>query len=55
LLRAGIESDLVTDIGKSVGEICFISALASTTSYLDENIGQIIANDSGRGFVRAAQ
>jgi 2-dehydropantoate 2-reductase len=39
--------------GKSVGEICFISALASTTSYLDENIGQIIASDSRQRFCKS--
>jgi 2-dehydropantoate 2-reductase len=50
-VRAGIESDLVTDIEEKVWEkYIFISALASATSYLDENIGQIIASDSSRGF-----
>lgn len=50
-VRAGIESDLVTDIEEKVWEkYIFISALASATSYLDENIGQIIGSDSSRGF-----
>lgn len=48
---AGIESYLVDNIEETIWEkFIFISALASATSYLDENIGQIIVSDSSRGF-----
>jgi 2-dehydropantoate 2-reductase len=36
---------------KRYGKIYFISALASATSYLDQNIGQIIGNDSRAIYV----
>lgn len=48
---AGIESYLVDKIEETVWEkFIFISALASATSYLDQNIGQIIGNDSSRAI-----
>jgi 2-dehydropantoate 2-reductase len=47
--KAGIESYLVDAIEDKVWEkFVFISALASATSYLDQNIGQIIAMDASR-------
>jgi 2-dehydropantoate 2-reductase len=47
---AGIESYLVDAIEETVWKNHFISALASATSYLDQNIGQIIGNDSSRAI-----
>lgn len=45
LQKAKIESYLVENIDETVWEkFIFISALASTTSYLNENIGQILNN-----------
>ena len=49
--KAGIESYLVDAIEDKVWEkFIFISALASATSYLDQNIGQIIATDASRAI-----
>ena len=48
---AGIQSNLVDDIEEKIWEkFIFISALASATAYLDQNIGEIIATDASRGF-----
>jgi 2-dehydropantoate 2-reductase len=41
---------LLMQLKKRYGKIHFISALASATSYLDQNIGQIIGNDSSRAI-----
>lgn len=49
--NAGIDSYLVDEIEEKVWEkFIFISALASATSYLNQNIGQIIANDASRAL-----
>lgn len=48
--KAGIESYLVDTIEETVWEkFVFISALASATSYLDQNIGEILNSQSSRG------
>jgi 2-dehydropantoate 2-reductase len=48
--KASIESYLVDDIEETVWEkFIFISALASATSYLDQNIGEILDSQSSRG------
>jgi 2-dehydropantoate 2-reductase len=47
--KASIESYLVDDIEETVWEkFIFISALASATSYLDQNIGEILDSQSSR-------
>jgi 2-dehydropantoate 2-reductase len=47
--KAAIESQLVESIEETVWEkFIFISALASATSYLNQNIGQILENESSR-------
>ncbi|MBG6111288.1 2-dehydropantoate 2-reductase [Flavobacterium sp. CG_23.5] len=47
--KAGIESYLVDDIEETVWEkFIFISALASATSYLNQNIGEILESQSSR-------
>jgi 2-dehydropantoate 2-reductase len=49
--KAAIESTLVESIEETVWEkFIFISALASATSYLNQNIGEIIGNDFNRNF-----
>ena len=49
--NAGIDSNLAEDIEEAIWEkFIFISALASTTSYLDENIGAILNSNSSRSF-----
>lgn len=51
LSKAEIESYLVDTIEETVWEkFIFISALASVTSYLDQNIGQIIGSISSRAI-----
>ncbi|TDD73931.1 ketopantoate reductase family protein [Flavobacterium caseinilyticum] len=48
--KASIESYLVDDIEETVWEkFIFISALASATSYLNQNIGEILDSQSSRG------
>ena len=48
---AGIESYLVDDIEETVWEkFIFISALASATSYLNQNIGEILATQTGKNL-----
>ena len=48
--KASIESYLVDTIEETVWEkFIFISALASATSYLDQNIGEILNSQSSRG------
>ncbi|MFE3867704.1 ketopantoate reductase family protein [Flavobacterium sp. LS2P90] len=48
--KASIESYLVDDIEETIWEkFIFISALASATSYLDQNIGEILDSQSSRG------
>ena len=48
---AGIESYLVDNIEETVWEkFIFISALASATSYLNQNIGEILANQTSRAL-----
>ncbi|MFV5686110.1 ketopantoate reductase family protein [Flavobacterium sp. GB2R13] len=48
--KASIESYLVDDIEETVWEkFIFISALASATSYLNQNIGEILNSQSSRG------
>lgn len=50
-VNAGIDSYLVEEIEEKVWEkFIFISALASATSYLNQNIGQIIATDASRAI-----
>jgi 2-dehydropantoate 2-reductase len=47
--KASIESYLVDDIEETVWEkFIFISALASATSYLNQNIGEILSSQSSR-------
>lgn len=47
--KAGIESYLVDNIEETVWEkFIFISALASATSYLNQNVGEILSNESSR-------
>lgn len=55
--KAAIESTLLENIEAKVWEkFIFISSLASATSYLDENIGEIIASNSSRAlFVNLLQ
>lgn len=49
--NAGIESFLVESIEETVWEkFIFISALASATSYLNQNIGEILESESSRKF-----
>lgn len=49
--NAGIESYLVDSIEETVWEkFIFISALASATSYLNQNIGEILESESSRKF-----
>jgi 2-dehydropantoate 2-reductase len=49
--KALIESYLVDDIEETVWEkFIFISALASATSYLNQNIGEILENEFSRKF-----
>jgi 2-dehydropantoate 2-reductase len=49
--NAAIESYLVDDIEETVWEkFIFISALASATSYLNQNIGEIINSNSSRAI-----
>jgi 2-dehydropantoate 2-reductase len=49
--KAAIESYLVDAIEETVWEkFIFISALASATSYLNQNIGEILENESSRKF-----
>ncbi|MFT5253678.1 MAG: 2-dehydropantoate 2-reductase [Flavobacteriales bacterium] len=49
--KASIESYLVDAIEETVWEkFIFISALASATSYLNQNIGEILENESSRKF-----
>ncbi|MFE3872586.1 ketopantoate reductase family protein [Flavobacterium sp. ZS1P70] len=48
--KASIESYLVDNIEETVWEkFIFISALASATSFLDQNIGEILNSQSSRG------
>jgi 2-dehydropantoate 2-reductase len=48
--KASIESYFVDDIEETVWEkFIFISALASATSYLNQNIGEILNSQSSRG------
>ena len=49
--KAGIESYLVDEIEETVWEkFIFISALASATSYLNQNIGEILESQSSRAI-----
>lgn len=49
--KAAIDSQLVDSIEETVWEkFIFISALASATSFLDQNIGEIMENESSRKF-----
>jgi 2-dehydropantoate 2-reductase len=49
--KAAIESYLVDSIEETVWEkFIFISALASATSYLNQNIGELLKNESSRKF-----
>jgi 2-dehydropantoate 2-reductase len=49
--KASVDSQLVDSIEEAVWEkFIFISALASATSYLDQNIGEIIEKESSRNF-----
>jgi 2-dehydropantoate 2-reductase len=49
--EAAVESYLVDAIEETVWEkFIFISALASATSYLNQNIGEILENESSRKF-----
>jgi 2-dehydropantoate 2-reductase len=51
LKKANIDSQLIDAIEETVWEkFIFISALASATSYLDQNIGEILENESNRKF-----
>jgi 2-dehydropantoate 2-reductase len=49
--KAGIDSQLVDSIEETVWERVFISALASATSYLDQNIGEILETDQPKSFM----
>jgi 2-dehydropantoate 2-reductase len=49
--KASVDSKLVEAIEETVWEkFIFISALASATSYLDQNIGEILESESSRKF-----
>lgn len=49
--KAGIESYLVDTIEETVWEkFIFISALASATSYLNQNIGELLNSETSRNF-----
>jgi 2-dehydropantoate 2-reductase len=51
LKKANIDSQLVEAIEETVWEkFIFISALASATSYLNQNIGEILESESSRKF-----
>lgn len=52
--EAHIDSELVEDIDVPVWEkFIFISALASATSFLNQNIGELLENNSSRGLYLA--
>jgi 2-dehydropantoate 2-reductase len=48
--NASLESYLVDTIEETMWKFIFISALASATSYLNQNIGEIINSRSSRAI-----
>ena len=49
--KAGIQSAVAEDVEETIWEkFIFISALAAATSYLNENIGEILESNSSRGL-----